>query len=109
MLRKLSLLLPLAALLAGCAARPRLVRHDSIDKLEELAARDLGCAPEDVESAPLTLYTRVVRGCDRQAVYAYDWMWDAWVLDESQGFPQDLPGERSAGRSSGDEFLGPQH
>jgi len=107
--RKLSLLLPLAALIAGCAARPRLVRHDSIDRLDEVASRDLGCAPDELQSVPLTLFTRAVSGCDKQAVYAYDWMWDAWVLDESLGAGDGLPGERSAGRSSGDEFLGPQH
>ena len=109
MLRKLPLLLPLAALVAGCAARPRLVRNDSVAKLEEIAASDLGCAPEDIESVPLTLFTRAVHGCDKQAIYAYDWMWDAWVLDEALGVGGELPGERSAGRSSGDEFLGPQH
>lgn len=108
MLRQALFLIAAASLAAGCAARPRLVRNESIDRLETVAAADLRCADEELEVVPLTLLTTVVRGCDRQAVYAYDWMSDGWVMDEAGIDGSDaLPGPRSAGRSSGDEFLGP--
>jgi hypothetical protein len=107
MLRNAMVLIAAASLAAGCAARPRLVRNDSIDQLEAVAAAGLRCSDEELEVVPLTLFTTVVRGCDRQAVYAYDWMSDGWILDESGIDSAALPGPWSAGRSSGDEFRGP--
>jgi hypothetical protein len=107
MLRNAMFLIAAASLAAGCAARPRLVRNDSIERLEAAAAADLRCADEEIEVLPLTLWTSVARGCDRQAVYAYDWMSDGWVLDESGIDASAAPGPRSAGMSSSDEFRGP--
>src|SRR5438105_14215502 len=79
MLRNLMLLLAVAAV-TGCAARPRMVRNDSLDQLENAAATDLRCSEEELRTTPLTLLTRIVGGCGRQAVYAYDWMLARWVL-----------------------------
>jgi hypothetical protein len=77
-------LLPLIALsLSAChwyrAVHP-IVSPDDVEELESIAADDLACPEDRVESHALTLLTRVVEGCGHQRVYAFDPLGEKWIV-----------------------------
>jgi hypothetical protein len=75
-------LLLIALFLNGChlyRVRP-VVTSDAVEELETSAAADLRCPETEVESRPLTLLTREVKGCGHQRVYAWDPGRERWVV-----------------------------
>ena len=78
-------LLPVLALsLCACNAHRgarSLVSPDEVDELTSIAADDLGCPEERIETRALTLLTRRVEGCGQKRVYAFDPISSKWVLE----------------------------
>lgn len=73
----------LVALAISCAScwggmRP-IVASADLDDLEDVAAAEMRC--EDVEVRRLTLLTRLVEGCGRQRVYAFDALREQWIVE----------------------------
>jgi hypothetical protein len=57
-----------------------IVSYDDVEQLESIAADDLACPENRIESHALTLLTRRVEGCGHQRVYAYDPMSEKWIV-----------------------------
>ncbi len=71
------------ALVAFCAScwggMMPIVSASNVDDLEDVAAEEMRC--EDLEVRRLTLLTRVVEGCGRQRVYAFDALRERWIVE----------------------------
>ena len=87
MLRRL--LIAIALLASGCSYEHFIrlpLADEQLEQTVPAAAHDLGCRENSFQARYRTLLTRTVRGCDRELVYAYDWMLDRWWgdFDESE-------------------------